>query len=214
MRALIIVDLQNDFMPGGALAVPNGDEVVSVANSLIPRFELVVASQDWHPPHHGSFASQHPGHKPGDVIQLDGIEQVLWPDHCVQGTFGAAFHRDLNTGGIDKVFQKGVAPTIDSYSTFYDNAHLRSTGLADFLRARRVDEVCLLGLATDYCVKFSVLDAVRENFQVVVIEDGCRGIGLQPGDITRAFDEMRDAGARILSSGEIENTRRPVEPKT
>ncbi|MDA1315998.1 MAG: bifunctional nicotinamidase/pyrazinamidase [Acidobacteria bacterium] len=203
MQALIIVDLQNDFMPGGALAVPNGDEVVSVANRLMSRFELVVATQDWHPPHHSSFASQHPGHKPGDVIQLGGIEQVLWPDHCIQETAGAAFHRDLNIAGINKVFQKGVDPAIDSYSTFFDNAHLRSTGLADFLRARRVDEVCLLGLATDYCVKFSVLDAINEDFRANVIEDGCRGIDLQPGDVSRAFEEMRDAGARILSSEEI-----------
>lgn len=203
MQALIIVDLQNDFMPGGALPVPNGDDVVSIANRVMSRFELVVASQDWHPPRHSSFASQHPGHKPGDVIQLDGTEQVLWPDHCIQETAGAAFHRDLNTGGINKVFQKGVDPAIDSYSTFFDNAHLRSTGLADFLRARRVDEVCLLGLATDYCVKFSVLDAITEDFRANVIEDGCRGIDLQPGGVSRAFEEMRDAGARILSSEEI-----------
>jgi nicotinamidase/pyrazinamidase len=167
------------------------------------KFELVVASQDWHPPRHSSFASQHPGHKPGDVIQLDGIEQVLWPDHCVQQTDGAAFHRDLNTHGIDKVFQKGAAPAIDSYSTFYDNAHLRSTGLSAFLRGRGVDEVCLLGLATDYCVKFSVLDAVREEFQVIVIEDGCRGIDLHAGDIARAFEDMKAAGAKVVSSNAI-----------
>jgi nicotinamidase/pyrazinamidase len=203
MRALIVVDLQNDFMPGGALPVPNGDEVVSVANRVMPRFDLVVASQDWHPPHHSSFASQHPGQKPGEVVRLEGIDQVLWPDHCVQQTAGAAFHRDLNILGIDKVFQKGVDPTIDSYSTFFDNAHRRSTGLADFLRARSVDEVFLLGLATDYCVKFSALDAVREHFRAIVIEDGCRGIDLQPGDVDRALQEMRDAGARIVSSDEV-----------
>ena len=203
MRALIVVDLQNDFMPGGALPVPHGDEVVSVANRLISRFDLVVASQDWHPPRHSSFASQYTGHKPGDVIQLDGIEQVLWPDHCVQQTAGAAFHCDLNTEGIDRVFQKGVDPAIDSYSTFYDNARRRSTGLADVLRAQSVDEVSLLGLATDYCVKFSVLDAVRENFRATVIEDGCRGIDLRPGDVARAFDEMQAAGARIISSAEV-----------
>jgi len=203
MRALIVVDLQNDFMPGGALPVPRGHEVVSVANRLMSSFDLVVASQDWHPADHGSFASRHPGHNAGDVIKVDGVDQVLWPDHCVQGTVGAAFHSDLNTAGIDKIFQKGVDPTIDSYSTFHDNAHRRSTGLADYLREQNVDEAYLLGLATDYCVKFSVIDAVRENFRAVVVEDGCRGIDLQPGDVTHAFDEMREVGAEVVSSDEI-----------
>ena len=203
MRALIVVDLQNDFMPGGTLPVPLGDEVVSIANRLMSKFDLVVASQDWHPAEHSSFASRHKGRQPGDVIEWNGLEQILWPDHCVQETPGAAFHHDLNTLGIDKVFQKGVDPAIDSYSTFYDNAHRRSTGLADYLHTHNVDEVYLLGLATDYCVKFSVMDAIRETLRAVVVEDGCRGIDLKPGDVARAFGQMRDAGASIVSIDEV-----------
>ena len=203
MRALIVVDLQNDFMPGGALAVPSGDEVVVIANRLMSRFSLVLATQDWHPPNHGSFASQHVGCKPGDVIELGGLRQVLWPDHCVQDTLGAEFHPDLSRVAIDKIFQKGVDPEIDSYSTFFDNAHRRSTGLGDYLREQSIDEVYLLGLATDYCVKFSALDAVTEGFRTVVVEDGCRGIDLNAGDIDRAFQEMREAGAQILTSDEV-----------
>ena len=203
MRALIVVDLQNDFMPGGALAVPHGDEVVAVANRLMPKFELVVASQDWHPPNHGSFASQHAGRSPGDFVQLGGLRQVLWPDHCVQNTKGAAFHDGLDADAIDRVFQKGVDPEIDSYSAFFDNAHRRSTELGDYLRAQSVDEVYLLGLATDYCVKFSALDALGEGFRTVLIEDGCRGIDLEPGDVDRAFREMKESGTRILVSDEV-----------
>lgn len=203
MRALIVVDLQNDFMPGGALPVQHGDEVVAVANQLMSRFDCVVASQDWHPPNHGSFASHHEGRQPGDIIELAGLRQVLWPVHCVQETWGAAFHNDLNTQAIDKVFPKGEDPRIDSYSTFFDNAHRRSTGLADYLRGQGVNEVCLLGLATDYCVKFSVLDAAGEGFRVAVIEDGCRGIDLKPGDVDRAFQEMREAGALVVASDDV-----------
>ena len=202
MRALIVVDLQNDFMPGGALAVPHGDEVVAVANRMMPRFDVVAASQDWHPPNHGSFASQHEDCQPGDFVELGGLRQILWPDHCVQGTAGAAFHDDLDAEAIDRVFRKGVDPEIDSYSAFFDNAHRRSTGLGDYLRERAVDEVYLLGLATDYCVKFSALDAVGEGFRTFVILDGCRGIDLQPGDIERSLDEMREAGARVATSAE------------
>jgi nicotinamidase/pyrazinamidase len=203
MRALIVVDLQNDFMPGGALAVPHGDEVVAVANRLMPKFDLVVASQDWHPPNHGSFASQHEGCKPGDFVELGGLRQVLWPNHCVQDTVGAAFHNDLNTGAIAEVFQKGVDPEIDSYSVFFDNAHRRSTGLGDYLREQSVDEVYLLGLATDYCVKFSALDALGEGFRTALVEDGCRGIDLEPGDVGSALDETRKAGARVVASDEV-----------
>lgn len=203
MRALIVVDLQNDFMPGGALAVPHGDEVVAVANRLMPKFDVVVASQDWHPPNHGSFASQHDGRKPGDFVELGGLRQVLWPDHCVQNTEGAAFHDDLDTEAIDQVFQKGVDAEIDSYSAFFDNAHRRSTGLGDYLRAQSVDEVYLLGLATDYCVKFSALDALGERFRTVLVEDGCRGIDLEPGDIENALDEARKAGVLVVASDEV-----------
>lgn len=206
MRALILVDLQYDFMPGGALAVPDGDSVVAVANRLMPHFDIVVASQDWHPANHGSFASQHAGKKPGDVIELDGLEQILWPDHCVQNSEGANLHRDLNGSGIDRIFQKGTDPRIDSYSTFFDNAHRKDTGLGDYLKQRGATELFLMGLATDYCVKFSALDARKLGFETKVIEDGCRGIDLRAGDVARAFAEMREAGAGIVLSAQVVQT--------
>ncbi len=203
MPVLILVDLQEDFMPGGALAVPGGDEVVSVANRLGDVFaasNLVVATQDWHPADHGSFASQHPGTRPGDVIELDGLRQELWPDHCVEGTPGAEFHPALDQDNIRRVFRKGSDPAIDSYSTFFDNARRKSTGLADFLRESNVNQVYIMGLATDYCVKFSVLDALSLGFKTCVIEDGCRGINLQAGDVESAFEAMRAGGAELVSS--------------
>ncbi len=203
MRALIAVDLQNDFMPGGALAVPQGNAVIPVANAVMPRFPLVVATQDWHPPNHGSFAKQHPGKKPGDVIDLAGLRQELWPVHCVQGTEGAAFHRDVAIGSIARVFHKGTDPTIDSYSAFFDNAHRRSTGLGEFLKDRGVGEVYLLGLATDFCVKFSVLDALKLGLKTFVIEDACRGIDLKPGEAQEALAQMEKAGAVVLKSGQV-----------
>lgn len=204
MRALIVVDLQNDFMPGGSLPVPDGDAVVPVANRLMPRFDLVVASQDWHPAGHGSFASQHPGNKPGDVVDLNGLDQILWPDHCVEGTDGAALHADLSKDRVAKVFYKGTDLGLDSYSTFFDNAHRKSTGMGDYLREQGVTDVYLLGLATDYCVKFSALDAVECGFKVHVIDDGCRGIDLHAGDVSKALDEMRAAGVEIVTSDETE----------
>ena len=200
MSALILVDLQNDFMPGGALAVPDGDAVIPVANRLAQSFDLVVATQDWHPPGHSSFASQHPGKNPGDTVELDGLRQELWPDHCVQGTSGAELHAGLDVSGIKRIFQKGTDPRIDSYSTFFDNVHRKSTGLGDYLKEKEVSEVYLMGLATDYCVKFSVLDAVELGFKANVIQDGCRGIDLQAGDVSKAIDEMKTAGVEIVSS--------------
>jgi nicotinamidase/pyrazinamidase len=152
VRSLLLVDLQNDFMPGGALAVADGDAVVGVANALMPRFSLVVASQDWHPADHGSFASAHPGGKPGDVVDLAGVEQVLWPDHCVQDAPGASFHSGLDVAGIDRVVRKGTDPAVDSYSAFFDNDRRRDTGLAAFLEKSGAEELVVLGLATDYCV--------------------------------------------------------------
>lgn len=203
MDCLLLVDLQNDFMPGGALAVPEGDEVIPVANQLLTRFEFVVASQDWHPPQHQSFASQHRGRRPGETIQLRGVTQVLWPDHCVQGTHGAEFHQGVDRGRVTEVVQKGTDPYIDSYSAFFDNARLRSTGLGERLRERNVGTVCLLGLATDYCVKFSALDAASLGFKVKVVPEGCRGIGLNAGDVQRSWDELRTAGVEIVAVGEI-----------
>lgn len=197
MTALVLIDLQNDFMPGGALAAPKGDETVPVANRLLQEYELAIATQDWHPAGHGSFASSHPGKEPGDVIDLDGVEQILWPDHCVQGEPGAEFHPQLQLEPLARIFQKGVDPRVDSYSAFFDNARRRATGLADYLRERGVDEVHLMGLATDYCVKYSALDAVSLGFRTVVLKAGCRGIDLQPGDVAKAYEEMRRAGAEL-----------------
>jgi nicotinamidase/pyrazinamidase len=202
-NALIIVDLQNDFLPGGALAVPHGDEVIPLANKLQPRFDLVVATQDWHPPNHGSFAANHPGRKPGDRIMLDGIEQILWPVHCVQNTHGAKFASSFDTNRVGHVFHKGTERNIDSYSTFFDNAHRRHTGLAHFLEKRGVKDIYLMGLALDYCVKYSTLDARQLGLDTHVIVDGCRGIELEPGDISRALDEMKRAGAILLKSSDL-----------
>jgi nicotinamidase/pyrazinamidase len=203
MNALIIVDLQNDFLPDGALPVPQGDEVIPLANELQRRFELVLATQDWHPPDHGSFLANHPGKKPGDRIILDGIEQILWPVHCVQNTFGAEFAGAFDTSRIAHVFHKGVDPLIDSYSTFFDNAHRRHTGLAHYLRKRSIKDIYLMGLALDYCVKYSALDARQLGLNTHVILDGCRGIELEPGDIGRALDEMKRAGAVLLKSSDL-----------
>ena len=203
MNALILVDLQNDFLPGGALPVPHGDEVIPIANKMQQRFELVVATKDWHPPDHGSFAANHPGKKPGDRIILDGIEQILWPVHCVQNTHGAEFATAFDTSRVAHVFHKGTDPMIDSYSTFFDNAHRRHTGLAHYLEKRSITEIYLMGLALDYCVKYSALDARQLGLNTHVIVDGCRGIELEPGDIGRALDEMKRAGAVLLKSSEL-----------
>jgi nicotinamidase/pyrazinamidase len=203
MDALLLVDLQYDFMPGGALAVPEGDQIVPLANRLAEQFELVVASQDWHPADHRSFASQHTGKKPGDVIDLDGLQQHLWPDHCVQRTHGAELHADLDQSKIDRIFQKGEDRGIDSYSAFFDNAHRRSTGLGDFLKGKSVTKIFLMGLATDYCVKFSALDAIGLKFEVAIIGDGCRGINVKPGDVEKAIQEMRGKGATLTDSSRL-----------
>ena len=203
MRALILVDIQNDFLPGGALAVPDGDAVVPVANALMPGFSLVVATQDWHPADHGSFAANHPGRRPGEVIALGGLSQVLWPVHCVQGTRGAEFAGGLDRARIGRVFVKGTDPEIDSYSGFFDNERRKSTGLGEFLRAAGVDEVVVLGLATDYCVKFTALDALSLGLRTVLVVDGCRGVELQAGDSARAIEAVRAAGGVVVTSAEL-----------
>jgi len=198
MNVLIVTDLQNDFCPGGALPVPEGDQVIPVVNRLQPRFNLVVATQDWHPADHGSFAANHPGKRPGEVIDLAGLPQILWPVHCVQNTPGAALHPDLDGTAIARVFQKGTDPAVDSYSTFFDNAHRKSTGLGEYLKERGVADVYLCGLATDYCVKFSALDAVGLGFHVYLILDASRGVNLHPGDVQQAIAEMRSKGVRVV----------------
>lgn len=199
MKALIVVDIQNDFLPGGALGVPRGDEVIAVANRLMALFPVVVATQDWHPANHGSFASQHPGHRPGDVIDLAGRPQILWPDHCIRHTPGAEFAPGLDRTSFAAVFHKGTDPSIDSYSCFFDNAHLKSTGLGEWLRQRRIDDICLMGLATDYCVRFSALDAVSLGLHTSIFLPGCRGVELHPGDCDRAIADLRAAGVQVLT---------------
>jgi nicotinamidase/pyrazinamidase len=203
MDALVVVDLQNDFMPFGALPVAEGDAVVDVANMLMPAFELVVATQDWHPSDHGSFASSHEGRDVGDLVDLGGVEQVLWPDHCVQHTPGAAFHSNLAVAHVDAIVRKGTDSGIDSYSAFFDNAHKRATGLAEVLEEAGVTRVTLMGLATDYCVKFSALDARALEIETRVVEDGCRGVDIHEGDSARALDEMRAAGVCVLRSEKL-----------
>lgn len=199
-RALILVDLQNDFLPGGALAVADGDQVIPVANRLMGRFKLVVATQDWHPADHGSFASNNPGRKVGELAELDGLPQVMWPDHCVQGTSGAEFSQLLNQQHITHVFRKGTQPRIDSYSAFYDNGRRAGTGLTQWLRSRGIKHVYVMGLATDYCVKFTALDAVGDGFDTFLIEDGCRGVNLKPQDSADAIGQMRAAGVHVITS--------------
>src|SRR3954471_16624788 len=202
MNALILVDIQNDFLPGGALAVPEGDAVIPIANQLQEsgRFDLIIATQDWHPADHGSFAANHAGRAVGDVIDLNGLPQILWPVHCVQETHGAAFADGLATMKIERVFTKGTDPAIDSYSGFFDNGHRKSTGLGDYLRARGVTDVYVSGLATDYCVKFTALDARQLGFITWLIEDASRGVNLKPGDVGRAVEEMRAAGVVVIDS--------------
>jgi nicotinamidase/pyrazinamidase len=203
VKALVLVDLQNDFVPGGALGVPAGDQVVPVANRVQSAFDLVVATQDWHPANHGSFAANHPGRKPGEIIELEGLEQILWPVHCVENTKGAEFLPGLDLSRVAEVFRKGVDPNIDSYSAFFDNAHRRATGLGQYLRQKGVGAVYIMGLATDYCVKFTSLDARQLAFDTYVIEDGCRGVELNPGDVEQALGQMREAGVQITKSNAV-----------
>lgn len=203
MKALILVDLQYDFCPGGALAVEEGDQVIPIANALLDQFELVVATQDWHPANHGSFAANHPWRKPGQVIDLNGLPQVLWTIHCVQGSFGADLVDELDKEKITKVFVKGTDPEIDSYSGFYDNGHRKSTGMGEWLKEQGVTDVYVLGLATDYCVKFTALDAVDLGFETHLIQDACRGVELKPGDIAKALQEMQEKGVKMIDSQDL-----------
>jgi nicotinamidase/pyrazinamidase len=197
MNALIIVDLQNDFCPGGALAVHGGDLIVPRINSIQSKFDRVIATQDWHPANHGSFAKHHPGKNVCDVIELNGLQQILWPVHCVQNTPGAELVAALDRSHIDHIFQKGIDPSIDSYSGFFDNGHRRATGLDAWLRQEGVDEVFICGLATDYCVKFTALDARQLGFKTTLIADACAGVNLRPGDSDAAIDELSKAGVKI-----------------
>lgn len=198
MKTLIIIDVQNDFTPDGALAVPNGDEILPVVNSLQEKFDLVIATQDWHPENHASFAASHSGKKEFEKIKLDGIDQVLWPVHCVQNTEGANFHADLKTSKIETIFRKGTNLKIDSYSGFYDNAHLKSTGLAGYLKEKGASELYFCGLAAEYCVYFSIKDALEEGFNAILIEDATRA--LDQRDFEAAKSDILKGGGKIISS--------------
>ena len=203
MHALLLVDLQNDFLSGGALSVPNGEAVIPIANRLMARFQTVVASQDWHPADHASFAAQHPGHDVGETVELKGCRQVLWPVHCVQDSRGAGFAASLNTDRITRVVQKGTDREIDSYSAFFDNDHLKQTELHDYLQSVEVTALTVLGLATDYCVKFTVLDALDLSYKVTVVVDAIRGVDLREGDCVAALQEMSAAGAMMVNSADL-----------
>jgi nicotinamidase/pyrazinamidase len=195
---LVVIDLQNDFCPEGALAVGDGDAIVPIINQLMTQFQQTVATQDWHPKGHHSFAKAHPGRKEFDSITLAYGPQTLWPEHCVQGTDGAEFHRDLDQNRIEMVIRKGFRETIDSYSAFFENDRRTTTGLGGYLKERGIKRVYFAGLATDYCVAYSALDCVRMGFETAVILDACRAINLD-GSLARAVAEMRQAGVRIVT---------------
>ena len=201
MKTLILVDVQNDFMPGGALAVPNGDEIVPLINKLQQKFDLVIATQDWHPEGHASFATSHPGSEKFEVIKLDGLDQVMWPEHCIRNTQGADFHPDLKTSGIEAIFRKGTDKKIDSYSGFFDNAHLKSTGLTGYLKEKNAHDLYIVGLAAEYCVYFSIKDALEEGFNVTLIEDGTRA--LKQEDYKEARIDILRRGGKVLHSEDL-----------
>lgn len=204
MKALIIIDVQNDFIPGGALPVPDGDAVVPVVNDLQKNFGLVIATQDWHPPNHLSFASSHAGKEPFDKTDLYGLEQVLWPDHCLQGSYGADFHPDLDMRKVEAIFRKGMDPAIDSYSGFYDNGHRKSTGLGSYLRGKAVSALYFCGLAADFCVYFSIKDALAEGFRATLIEDATRP--LDEAAFREIKQELAVKGAEIVTAADIRHT--------
>lgn len=201
MKALIVVDLQNDFVPGGSLAVPRGDEIIPLVNKIQEKFDLVVATQDWHPKSHLSFASNHPGKKVFDIIMLNGLEQVLWPDHCVQGEKGALFSRNFDDRRVEAIFRKGTDQSIDSYSGFFDNGRKKSTGLGDYLRGRGVRQVYVCGLAAEFCVLYTALDAIELGFETYYLEDVTRSLS-QEG-FKQAKEQVLQRGGKLLRSEEL-----------
>jgi nicotinamidase/pyrazinamidase len=201
MKTLILIDIQNDFIPGGALPVSEGDKIIPIVNELQKEFDLVIATQDWHPPHHKSFASSHPGKNVFEKIDLNGLDQVLWPDHCVQGSPGAEFHPMLNTQKVEAIFRKGTDLNIDSYSGLFDNGHRKSTGLAGYLRERKVGDVYVCGLAADYCVYFTAKDLLSEGFQTYFIEDATRAISDE--GFMHAKNDLIKVNARFILSSAI-----------
>jgi nicotinamidase/pyrazinamidase len=199
MKALVITDVQNDFLPGGALAVKNSHEIIPIINNLIEHFDHVIATQDWLPPNHVSFAKTF-NKSVGDIIELNGIKQILWPVHCVQGSFGAALSDDLNQSKVEYKVFKGTDPNVDSYSVFFDNAKLKSTNLEQYLTEHDLNDLYFVGLTTDYCVKYSALDALELGFQTTIIKDACKAISLHPKDEEKALFEMQNAGAKVTFS--------------
>jgi len=202
MKALLLIDIQNDFCPGGALAVPQGDQIIPIVNRLIQKFDCIITTQDWHTENHSSFASSHAGKKEYDTVELEYGTQVLWPDHCVQGTSGADFHPDLSATETQLVLRKGFRNGIDSYSAFFENDKKTATGLNGYLQERGIKELYVAGLATDFCVKWSVLDGIRLSYSLYVIEDAVRGIDLN-GSVERAWAEMTGAGAKRIQADSI-----------
>jgi nicotinamidase/pyrazinamidase len=202
MKALIIVDVQNDFLQGGSLEVPNGERVIPVINRIQEKFGLVIATQDWHPKGHKSFASSHSGKNAFDKIMLDGVEQVLWPVHCLQGTRGADFHPGLHVRKIEAIFRKGTDPSIDSYSGFHDNGHRKNTGMAGYLRDRKVTTVFVCGIAADFCVYYTAIDALKENFRTFVVEDATRPISDEGFKSAKA--EIQKQHGKLITSSSIE----------
>lgn len=196
MKALIIVDVQNDFLPGGNLAVPKGNEVIGYINSIIEHFDLVVTTQDFHPQNHKSFASNH-GKPVGSFIKLNGLDQILWPDHCIQNSFGAEFSKELNLSRIDKNFEKGTNPEVDSYSGFFDNDKKTATGLGDYLKTKGVKEVFVVGLALDYCVKATAIDSQNLGFKTTVLLRGTKAVNLNPNDGVKAQAELEESGVIV-----------------
>ena len=199
---LIITDVQRDFMPGGTLGVSGANFIIQTINQLIPKFDHVVAVRDWHPPGHVSFASTH-GKRTGETIKIGGVEQILWPDHCIQDTRGAHLADGLETAKIEAMLNKGTDPLVDSYSGFFDSHRHRSTGLADFLKEHKLKELYFVGVATDYCILYSVLDALELGFKVTVIVDACRAINRRLGDENRAIEAMKAKGAKIVTAEEL-----------
>jgi nicotinamidase/pyrazinamidase len=204
MRAIIIVDIQNDWCEGGAFSVPHASEIIPIVNQEIPKFDFVVVTQDWHPAIHGSFAINHPGSKVGDIVQLSGLPQILWPVHCVEDTKGAALHENLDISRLDHIVHKGIDAEIDSYSAFFDNGKFHGTGLATILHNHHVNKVAVVGLALDYCVKYTALDAVALGFKTYVLTDCCRAADVKPGDGDRALVEMAGKGINIIPRWVVE----------
>lgn len=202
MKALLVVDIQNDFCPGGALAVPNGDTIVPTVNKLVNVFDAVIQTQDWHPAGHSSFASSHKGKEPYDTVEMDYGTQVLWPDHCIQGSMGAEFHPELNTLKTQVVIRKGFRREIDSYSTFFENDQQTTTGLTGYLDQRGITDLYTVGLATDFCVKWSILDGIDEGFNMHIVKDAVKGIDLD-GSLDAAWDEMKEKGVYIVTSDDL-----------